>query len=294
MSITRRDFLLFAATGAGLCMARGVSPAFAVTGGPGQQGDDMMKQSTAAVVHFSPTGSTAAIAGRLGAALADRVREIDLTGQTLESYSFGPEPVVVAVPVFSGRVPARAVEALRQCSGGGARCVSVVVCGNRAIDDALLELNDVLAEQGFAVAASAAFVARHSMVEEVAAGRPDDKDWEALDAFAAAVLPVLASARTPEPPAVPGERPYKTPPALPVTPLTSEDCIECGECAKRCPVSAIPPDSPRETVQGQCIVCMRCVRICPTGARGLPAQLREAVLQRLGPLPRLEPKSYIS
>ena len=58
---------------------------------------------------------------------------------------------VIAMPVFAGRVPALAVERLRMVNPHGAKCVVVAVFGNRAYDDALLEMQDVASEVGFRV-----------------------------------------------------------------------------------------------------------------------------------------------
>ncbi len=255
-----------------------------------------MKLQAVSVAHFSPTGSTARIANHLGKALAGQVAEFDLSGQTQETCSFAQDAfTVVAVPVYAGRVPARAVEALRLCSGNGAACVSLAVCGGRAVDDALLELNDILAEQGFKVVASGAFVAQHSMVEEIAANRPDQEDLAALDRFATALLMASASGRLSGPPAVPGNRPYVAVQPTPIVPVTADSCTVCGQCAKECPVSAIPEDNFRVTTQGQCILCMRCIRNCPAGARALPPPFRAAVLERMRQKcpPRLEPQTYL-
>lgn len=55
---------------------------------------------------------------------------------------------VIAMPVFAGRVPAMAVDRLQRVNAHGAKCVVVVVFGNRAYDDALLELQDVATAMG--------------------------------------------------------------------------------------------------------------------------------------------------
>ncbi len=235
-----------------------------------------MKMQTTTIIHFSPTGSTAKIANHLGEALAVAAMEIDLTTQTLKEHSISKDSfAVVAVPVYGGRVPARAVEALRLVTGNGVPCASIVVYGNRAPDDALLELNDMLVEQGFKVIASGSFVAQHSLVDEIAAGRPDAEDFAALDSFAAAILGTISSGPGPHAPTVPGKRPYVEFPSQPVTPLVSDNCISCGVCARQCPLSAIPAGDFKTTDKEKCILCMRCVRVCPVNSRALPPQVSE-------------------
>lgn len=61
-----------------------------------------------------------------------------------------------------------------------ARAVTVAVYGNRAYEDALLELNDCVQAQGFCPLASAALLAEHSMCRQVAAGRPNAQDAQRL------------------------------------------------------------------------------------------------------------------
>ena len=188
-----------------------------------------MEITSVSVFHFSPTGSSERIANRLAASLSTRVEEFDLSAQTLARHSVsGKSLAIVAVPVYRGRVPARAVEAIRLISGNGAYCVSLVVYGNRAYEDALIELNDLLTERGFRVFSSAAFIAQHSIIEEIAAGRPDAQDFAVLNDFAASIHDAFFSERFNCPPEVPGNRPYIESPSQPLTPLATEACDACG------------------------------------------------------------------
>ncbi|MCP4347198.1 MAG: 4Fe-4S dicluster domain-containing protein [Desulfobacterales bacterium] len=46
----------------------------------------------------------------------------------------------------------------------------------------------------------------------------------------------------------------------------SEDCTECGKCARSCPMGAIPDKEPETTLSKECIVCRTCENICPVSA----------------------------
>ena len=63
---------------------------------------------------------------------------------------------------FGGRIPALMAERLKCTAGKGAAAVTAAVYGNRAYEDALVELNDALEEQGFEPFASVAVLAEHS------------------------------------------------------------------------------------------------------------------------------------
>ena len=104
------------------------------------------------------------------------------------------------------------MERLRGITAHGTPAVVVAVYGNRAYEDALLELCDAAAERGFRVIAAGAFIARHSIVPDIAAGRPDSADFAALERFAAAVREKLAAAPAAEALSAvtpPGSRPYR-------------------------------------------------------------------------------------
>ena len=51
------------------------------------------------------------------------------------------------MPVYAGRVPALAVERLKDIKTNGVKCVIVAVYGNRAYEDALVEMQDVATER---------------------------------------------------------------------------------------------------------------------------------------------------
>ena len=65
-------------------------------------------------------------------------------------------------------IPSVVREKIKTLAGEGKKAVTIAVYGNRAYEDALLEMNDILIQGGFTVIASAAFVAQHSIVPEVA------------------------------------------------------------------------------------------------------------------------------
>lgn len=224
------------------------------------------------VYYFSPTGGTKKVSDIFAAAVGKEVVWHDLGDkQTLVKQPQG-ELVVVAAPVFGGRIPSVVREKIKTLAGKGKKAVTIAVYGNRAYEDALLEMNDILMQGGFTVIASAAFVAQHSIVPEVGAGRPDAEDEKEIRAFAEAVKNSTSTENI----QVPGNHPYKPEMNVAAAPLSLPSCTACGACAKICPTDAIAnEDGNMVTDAAKCILCMACVHACPLQARILPPPLQQ-------------------
>lgn len=226
---------------------------------------------------FSPTGGTSKIAAAIaGARMGTR---IDLCSPVEPQEMPSGAPLLAVVPVYGGRIPAIAAQRLLALQGNGNPAIAVVVYGNRAYEDALLELKNVLTEAGHQVIAAAAFIAEHSIIRSIAADRPHADDLARAVEFGAAVEAKLNGELTTVD--VPGNAEYRPLPQMPATPLVTDACGGCGMCAHKCPVGAIPLSNPRSTDASKCILCMRCVAICPRKARILPPPMVEAFTARL-------------
>lgn len=220
---------------------------------------------------FSPTGTTGKVARAVAEGIGYPNETIDLSAP-LEAVSPSEDTLLLAaVPVYGGRAPAVALERLSQIQGRGQNAVAVVVYGNREFEDALLELKNTLEGIGFRVPAAAAFIAEHSIVRSVAAGRPDEDDLKAARQFGADAARKLSADGCPPAVQVPGNFPYREFKGLPAHPKAGKSCVRCGKCAQLCPVNAIPAEHPETTEEEKCITCMRCTVVCPQGARTLPA-----------------------
>ena len=230
------------------------------------------------IAHFSPTGGTKKVADAIAAGFTIPVVEIDLT-KADSIVTLGENDALMAVlPVYAGRVPQASLERLSALKANGQKAVAVVVYGNREYDDALLETKDALETNGFQVIAAAAFIAEHSIVRSIAAGRPDAEDEALCRQFAA---DVMAKADDAAPIQVPGNTSYKELKPSAFHPAVDENCVKCGACAQQCPVDAIPRDDPSQTKTDLCINCMRCVQVCPVSSRALPDAFLNMITQML-------------
>ena len=233
-----------------------------------------MEISSVKVVAFSGAGTTLAAAERMGKALELPFELYDITpqGSAVPSLS-ASELAVFAVPAFGGRVPAPALERIAACTGDETPAVLMVTYGNRAVDDTFLELADTVSEHGFVPVAGVAVVAHHSLMTNVAVGRPNEDDFKLIDSVARDVVDRLASTpsvRDVELSEIPGSRPYTPYGGVPFKAQADEGlCIACGACAAQCPVGAIDPDNPCKTNADACISCTRCIAVCPVQARSL-------------------------
>lgn len=220
-------------------------------------------------IFFSPTGGVRKAADHLCRGLGLLCEPIDLM-RHIGPLDFSPEDLcVIAVPVYGGRVPEAALKGLRGMTGNGVPAILMAVFGNRAVDDALLELRDECYASGFHCIAGVEAVAEHSLFRQFGQGRPDQQDAKELADFAHQILQKLQTQKDLDMPKLPGNRPYRAFGGVPMKPKATRACAGCGVCAGECPVQAIPRDEPNRLDKDKCITCMHCVAVCTQQARRL-------------------------
>lgn len=258
----------------------------------------------------SPTGNTK----RLVEGLCQALSALGTLGALgTHEQSTLPPLTIVGVPVYAGRVPNLMLPWLQRLGIDGDTAkqphahkplaVAVVTYGGRHYDDALIELCDLLEQQGYLVIGAGAFVAPHSFDKNLVPGRPNPKDEQELQAFSRAIYAhwslyserSLSSAMKQTTsldqaasldPATSldlaslglGKRPYrpylqpKDEAGLPIDfkrikpAVDYQRCTRCGICVASCSHGSIPSEAPHTTT-GKCTKCHACVRVCPEEAR---------------------------
>lgn len=247
-------------------------------------------------IMFSPTGGTSKATRKFSAAWSCEKKTIDLFRRDYLKRlpELSPEDVcIISAPVFSGRIPSIAAERMALLKGNGARAVLLAAFGNRAVEDALVEMEDILRGCGFRIIAGVEAVTEHSVIRTIGAGRPDAADAACLLNFGRQVIDKLSSANTAEP-TLPGNRPYRER-GSGIIPEVTEGCINCAICARECPAGAISFGGSWVADPEKCISCLHCVRFCPKSYRTLDPQKVQEIHAKIGEQceTRKENKLYI-
>lgn len=256
-----------------------------------------MKLNQLCVTYYSPTHTSRAIARAVGNGFGiARREERDLTTDRNDSPITVKDCIcIVAAPVYGGLIAPVATHRISRIKAENSVAVPVVVYGNRDYEDALVQLRDLLHEQGFTVLCGAAFIGEHSYSRPgmpIAEGRPDRTDLQEAEVFGRKAYDSLIrqlGITTPPPadardfalmydtpleqlvitPPMKGNVPYKTlGPSTPQAPVVDDLCYGCGECVDLCPTGAISLHDGRSTTDIElCTKCCACVKSCPVGAR---------------------------
>jgi len=235
------------------------------------------------LIYFSPTKTAKSIVEQIAAGLGAReIKQYDLTqeGKGLD-IQISDGLAIIGVPVYAGRVPEICLERMGRLSATGIPVVLVALYGNRAFEDALLELRDFASSRGFSVVAAAAFIGEHSYStrrQPIAANRPDAADLQKARKFGATIACQLQSGNGYGTLAIPGDLPYKERVSLgSFAPVTDPAlCTLCGTCVGVCPTFAISRGDEIITEADACIKCCACVKNCPEQARVLNHPMAEA------------------
>lgn len=240
------------------------------------------------VIYFSATDVTAKVVNGIAEGICDNYKEYNITLPTKrqEKIVFGTnELVIIGVPVYAGRVPLFLMDFLSKLKGNDTSAIFITVYGNRDYDDALLELKDTLEKNGFIGVAAGAFIGEHSYTSRVGTGRPDTKDLKIAKKFGIEIRNKIEDyadiSKSPKL-KIKGNFPYKDrKPTSPMAPDTDDACINCGVCAKNCPMGAININNYKDIDLTKCVHCCSCIKRCPVNAKSINNETINKITQVL-------------
>jgi len=219
-------------------------------------------------LYFSPTGNTKSVVKSMISGFNVQWDEIDLTPYENRDtvYSFDADELVfVGTPVYGGHIPIVAENRIKLLKGNNTPIVLVVTYGGIHYSNALYELQQIVSPNGFTTIGAAAVVAEHNVVGKIASGRPNIQELTAISAFSNRVFSKTLQTNNLKNVFIKRNMPISLRNKYPAVPYGNKKCINCGVCAKQCPVKAI--DNPRKKAYQACIRCMRCIKYCPRNAR---------------------------
>jgi ferredoxin len=233
------------------------------------------------ILYFSPTGTTKKVCTAVAMGLgATDFQVFDITLPKIRaSIIKNPTAVfenidhlIVGAPVYSGKLPLQVLECLRALDGNEKGASAIVVYGNRDYGIALHCMVELLSEHGFNVNAAGAFIGQHSYSDiiPVAIGRPDELDLEKAHHLG---IRSLSTSKCLSPDDIPVQidMASKSEKYSSIKPFHIDtECVQCGKCAKNCPVGLLSSDTGQylnRDAKKQCIGCMACVNICMQKAK---------------------------
>lgn len=246
-----------------------------------------MKINKVWAVYFSPVGNTEKIVASLAEAVGEKlnlpVEKMDYTlpVSRKEIKFFNKADLVIwGTPVYAGRVPNILLPYMQNhFIGNNALAIPIAVFGSRNFDDALIELRNILENNGFHAIAGAGLVAQHAFSTVLAVGRPDQADLEKIEEFSKKIAEKISTLKIiPQSIDVRGNnspKTYYTPKGLDGKPTVflkakpktdMEKCNNCSVCIQRCPMGSINKSNPSDIV-GICIKCHACVKRCKQNAK---------------------------
>lgn len=238
------------------------------------------------LVYFSPSGSTEKIVKKIATAIPGiPVETYDFLRASTrkKKYVFENTDLVIFGSMTAGKLFAKADEIFDYLEGNNTPFIGIITYGNGYYGIALTELQEKAENHGFKIAALGAFIARHSVDVSIAEGRPDSKDEEIMFEFGRKAyekilnddltlhnLPktnwssIEQANKVIEYRENHRDESYSLPPSYKEKSI-SDACIQCGICARNCPVNAINIENKTFDLE-KCIACWGCINRCPRHA----------------------------